>query len=186
MRTPTVLVSLFLALTVSPAFGDSIPVPTTYFSQDGVGIGVGFGASSLPPIIPLPHFWQVPWLAGQINLDYSNSGNGYINLDIHNVFLFGNLSDVSSIKLGGSSYLEGLFTGEEFIPESGNHLALYDVSGNFYLYSGGITGTPGYIRVTSATYSGQTLTTPEPEMMVMMGTGLLMVAGMAWRKFRAA
>jgi hypothetical protein len=184
------LLKMFTLLTLLAglAFADSIPVPTTYFSQLGDGTDIGFGASNLQPLTPLPHFWQMPaamrFDSGQIDIDYSNAGNGYIGLDLHNSFLFGNCSDVTRVLIGGSWYLMGMFSGEEFISEGGNKLALYDVSGTFDLYAGGAPGQPGYVRLNGSTYAGQTLTTPEPGTLLMFGTGLVMLGGMARRKIR--
>ncbi len=181
----SLIVALLLA---ASAFADSIPVPTMYFSQLGDGLGVSFGAANLSPMNPLPHFWQMPsgfkFDSGQIEIDYSAAGNGYIGLDLHNSFLFANISGVTRVLIGGSWYLMGMFSGEEFLPEGGNKLALYDVSGTFDLNAGGLPGTAGYVRVGSSTYAGQTLVAPEPGTWALLAVGLVMMAGWVRRKIR--
>ena len=172
MKIPILAVSLFLALAVSPAFGNSIPMNFTGVGCDG-SLSSTFLCFSTSTKTGMVTFFVA---------NAPNTGNVIYVPDGYNSLR----GDISGLIFNSSTdTLTGAFSGHEFLVGPSHGIYEYAVLGTFFVnWNGsGFTGTAG-IDITSSTFIGRVGTTPEPGTWAMMGTGLCGIFGAVLRKLK--
>jgi PEP-CTERM motif-containing protein len=174
---------LLVSLFAIPALADSIPVPPiTSVSFSGASTGIFFnypntylGSSNLGD-----HSCSLTTcllMQAQLMPDGSFGKDSGAHLWGGDTGIFGSLGKITLNSQ--TDVLSGIFWGKEDIFTSG--AAWYTVKGTFTENLG--TGT-GSLNLTSGTFIGATAV-PEPSTILMLGTGLLAIAGSVRRKLRA-
>jgi PEP-CTERM motif-containing protein len=180
----TILLSLFLALTIS-AHSDSITPPITTFSTSGTTITGSFNSptdynlngSAYSPG-PIADTCQVNCLTFQLVNSEPRTNFVYISALSGGGLVDGNIFKVSFNSQ--TDVLSGSFWGKELMLSPSVQASWYEVKGSF---SENLGSGVGSLNLTSENFIGSTAV-PEPNTLLMLGSGLG-VLGIVRRKWAA-